>query len=95
MLTFGFEEAIFVDLLKDEAQSKQGNLVIANEPGVGNAHFAQMVFKDQFEVCTKMSFSASSYTWQQSNPRTNLAASDTNRKCSSMYYLTQPKQLSI
>jgi hypothetical protein len=48
-----FEEAIFVDLLKDEAQSKQGNLVIADEPGVGNAHFAQMVFKDHFEVCVE------------------------------------------
>lgn len=62
MLTFGFEEAIFVDLLKDEAQSKQGNLVIANEPGVGNAHFAQMVFKDQFEVSAKTLFDASSHS---------------------------------
>jgi mannosyl-oligosaccharide glucosidase len=39
-------EALFVDILKDETQS---NRMVPNEPGVGNVHFMQMVFQDEFE----------------------------------------------
>lgn len=39
-------EALFVDILKDDTQS---NHMVPNEPGVGNVHFMQMVFQDDFE----------------------------------------------
>ncbi|KAF2278089.1 glycoside hydrolase [Westerdykella ornata] len=42
-------KSLFVDLLKNEAHSKRGSLVLSDEPAMGNAHFVQMVFHDRFE----------------------------------------------
>ncbi|KAF2745649.1 glycoside hydrolase family 63 protein [Sporormia fimetaria CBS 119925] len=43
-------KGLYVELLKDNAIFKDGQLVLPNELGKGNAHFVQMVFSGPFEA---------------------------------------------
>ena len=48
------EKASFLNAAKDFDDTQgplQGNIRVTNEPGIGNMHLVQMIFKDGFEVC--------------------------------------------